>query len=190
MLKYFVGNPAENDDNLDFVKGRMDLVRRVLFSRTLRLLPLPHQVGAVEGLATIVKLFPSVFPLTDQHVLTFLSELLKMASVADGDMTDKKLKDIAVDKDGYVPSEASADRSLPPKQASSLFYRRECVLAFGDIRIVIPCELPTGVQFRVSSIMLLHSIITHYSDPFFDSDTTTPIGKCSNVTVRCFSPDN
>lgn len=175
-MKYFIGEPSQIDENLNFVKGRIDLIRRVIFSRTLRLLPLPHQVGAIEGLATIVKFFPSLFPLTDQHVLTFLSELLKMASVADGEMTDSKLKDIVVDKDGYVPSEISTDRSLHPKHSSSLFYRRECVVTLDSLFIVIPFELPSGVQFRVSSIVLLHSIIKNNSDAFFDAESTTPIG--------------
>jgi hypothetical protein len=175
LLNYFVGGPSDIS-GLDFVRGRIDLIRRVIFSRTLRLLPLPQQVGAVEGLATMFKLFPSLFPLTDQHVLTFLSELLKMASVADGEMTDKKLNDIIVDKDGFVPSESDIDRAHPAKQSSSLFYRRQCVFLLDRVKIVIPGELPTGVQFRVSSIMLLHSIINYYSDAFFDADSTTPIG--------------
>jgi hypothetical protein len=155
------------------------LIRRVLFSRTLRLLPLSFQVGIVEGLATIVSLFPSLFPLTDQHVLTFLSELLKMASVADREMSDEKLKEIVVDKDGYVPLETGLDRSQYPKHSSALFYRRECVLAIVNLRVVIPAELSVGIQFRVSTILLLHTIIKTYADTFFDADSTTPIGKFS-----------
>lgn len=177
LLQYFFCEVPQTDDNLVFIRGRIDLIRRVLFSRTLRLLPLPFQVGAIEGLATIVNFFPSLFPLTDQHVLTFLSELLKMASVADGEMTDSKLNGIVVDKDGYVPSEPSADRSLNLRQSSSLFFRRECVIALGNKLIVIPSDLPTGVQFRVSSIVLFHSIIKHNGDAFFDADSTNPIGK-------------
>ena len=183
LLKYFVGESSHTDKNLDFVKGRIDLIRRVIFSRTLRLLPLPHQVGAIEGLATIVKFFPSLFPLNDQHVLTFLSELLKMTSVADGEMTDNKLNDIVVDKDGNVPSETTTDRSVHPRHSSSLFYRRECVIAQNGLFVVVPCELPTGVQFRVSSIVLVHSIIQHNSNAFFDADSTTPIGKTFDVLM-------
>jgi hypothetical protein len=178
-----VGNSSQIEENLDFVKGRIDLIRRVIFSRTLRLLPLPHQVGAIEGLATIVKFFPSLFPLTDQHVLTFLSELLKMASVADGEMTDSKLNDIVVDKDGYVPSETSTDHSIHQRHSSSLFFRRECAIALNDFVVVVPCELPTGVQFRVSSIVLLHSIIKHNSDAFFDADSATPVGKTFDASM-------
>jgi hypothetical protein len=158
------------------VRDRIDLIRRVLFSRTLRLLPLSHQVGTVEGLATVVKLFPYLLPLVDQHVLTFLSELLKMASVADKEMTDEKLREIVVDKDGFVPLEAVADRAQFPRHSSTLFYRRECVLTCGNSRVVIQPELSIGVQFRVSTIILLHSIIKNNSDLFFDADSTTPIG--------------
>ena len=100
-----------------------------------------------------------------------------MASVADGEMTDSKLNDIVVDKDGYVPSEPSTDRSTHSKQSSSLFNRRECVVTLGSMLVVIPCELPIGLQFRTASIVLLHSIIKHNTDAFFDADSTTPIGK-------------
>lgn len=181
-----MGESSQIEENLDFVRSRVDLIRRVIFSRTLRLLPLPHQVGAIEGLATIAQFFPSLFPLSDQHVLTFLSELLKMASVADGEMTDSKLNDIVVDKDGYVPSETSADRSLHPRQSSSLFYRRECVIALNSLLVVVPSELPTGIQFRVSSIILLRSIIQNNSDAFFDADSTTPIGTTLNLSILFF----
>jgi hypothetical protein len=182
-----VGELSQIDENLKFVKGRIDFIRRVIFSRTLRLLPLPHQVGAIEGLATIVKLFPTLFSLTDQHVLTFLSELLKMASVADGEMTDSKLNGIVVDKDGYVPSETSADPSIHPRHSSSLFNRRACVMTLDGAIFVVPCELPTGVQFRVSSIILLHSIIQSNGDAFFDADSATPIGKIYKILCwNCF----
>jgi hypothetical protein len=163
--------------DVEFVRDRIDLIRRVLFSRTLRLLPLSHQVGTIEGLATVVKLFPILFPLTDQHVLTFLSELLKMASVADKEMSDEKLKEIVVDKDGYVPLETGLDRAQYPKLSSTLFYRRACVFSSGNVRVFVLPELSVGVQFRVSTILLLHTVIKNYADVFFDADSTTPIGK-------------
>jgi hypothetical protein len=181
-----VDDSSQIDETLNFDKSRIELIRRVIFSRTLRLLPLPHQVGAIEGLATIVRFFPSLFPLTDQHVLTFLSELLKMASVADGEMTDSKLNNIVVDKDGYVPTEISTDHTIHPRHASSLFNRRACVIAINGLFVVVPCELPNGVQFRVSSIVLLHSIVQNNSDTFFDSDATTPIGKTCDVYLYSF----
>ena len=152
------------------------MIRRVLFSRTLRLLPLPHQVGAIEGLTTIVRLFPTLFPLTDQHVLTFLSELLKMASVADGEMVDEKLSEMVVDKDGFIPIK-NTDRPQYPTHSSNLFYRRECVLRIGPIRIVVPGEESTGIQFRISTIILMHTIIGINTDAFFDADSMTPIGE-------------
>lgn len=194
LLNYFVSEPSGSSLEMEFMRDRIDLIRRVLFSRILRLLPLSHQVGTVEGLATVVKLFPYLFPLTDQHVLTFLSELLKMASVADKEMSDEKLKEIVVDKDGYVPLETGSDRALYPRQSSALFYRRECVLTCGNMRVVILPELPVGIQFRVSTILLLHAIIKNNSDLFFDADPTTPIGKiilicnqAGTLVLTCFA---
>jgi len=151
----------------------------VLFSRSLRLLPLPQQVGVVEGLGIIVKQAPKLLPLSDQHLLAFLSELLKMSSVADGEMQDPSLKEFVIDKNGYAGSQAEAERKLGsyPSHASALFFRRECVLEVNNDKFVIPEELPAGIQLRVSSIVLLHSVIRGYSDPFFDAKGSTPIGK-------------
>lgn len=156
---------------------RVDLVRRVLFSRSLRLLPLPHQVGVVDGLAAVIKQFPSLLPLTDQHLLACLSELLKMSSVADGEMTDEKLNAVVVDKDGFVPSEVDSDASQYPTHASTLFFRRKCVVRVLGVNFEIPGELPTGLQLRVSTIVLLHAIIRTYTDSFFDTETSAPIGE-------------
>lgn len=78
------------------------MIRRTVFSRSLRLLSLPQQVSVVEGLAVIVKSIPGLIPLSDQHLLAFLSELLKMLSVADGEMVDKNFKTTIVDKNGFV----------------------------------------------------------------------------------------
>lgn len=179
LLNYFTSESSGSSVEEEFVRDRIDLIRRVLFSRTLRLLPLSHQVGTVEGLATVVKLFPNLLPLVDQHVLTFLSELLKMASVADREMSDEKLREMVVDKDGFVPLETVNDRAQYTRHSSTLFYRRECVLLCNNMRVVIQPELSVGIQFRVSTIVLLHSIIKNNSDLFFDADSTTPIGTFS-----------
>jgi transformation/transcription domain-associated protein len=179
-MKYVI--PASNDKAKEFVSDHLSLIRRVLFSRSLRLLPLPQQVGVVEGLAVIIKEIPGVIPLSDQHLLAFLSELLKMSSVADGEMSDSTLKDFVVDKNGYTvssfhqPVPGESDFSPYPSHASALFFRRECVLDVNGAKVVVPEELPAGVQLRVSSILLLHSVIRGYPDSFFDAKTATPIG--------------
>ncbi len=155
-----------------------------MFSRSLRLLPLQEQVGAVEALTVLVDRVPDLIPLEDQHLLAFLSELLKMASVADGEMTDNNLIGSVVDKNGFVLPEhrhhsqksdiQDADPALRP---SSLFLRRDCILTIGSRKLLIGEELPCGVQLRVSSIQLLRSIIRGHPDTFFDSESSTPVGK-------------
>jgi hypothetical protein len=181
LTNYFFNVLAEDEiDSL--IQRNMSSVRRTLFSKALRLLPLPAQVGIVESLAFLVKSFPKSFSLSeDQHLMSFLSEFLKLASVADGEMTDKALTDCVVDKNGYCISNGKVDSRSPshPSHASAVFLRRVCVIDVETIRLVCPEELPPGIQLRVSGISLLHSVIKSYSDTFFDADAETPLGKCS-----------
>ena len=160
------------------------LIRRVLFSRSLRLLPLKEQVGAVEALTVLVDRVPTLIPLEDQHLLAFLSELLKMASVADGEMADNNLIGSVVDKNGFVVPESrntttnnSTQDVDPTLRPSSLFLRRNCILTIGSQKLLVGEELPSGIQLRVSSIQLLRSIIRGYPDSFFDAESSTPVGK-------------
>jgi hypothetical protein len=182
ILDHYVFH-SQGQDVKTRLERHMTLLRRVLFSRSLRLLPLPEQVGVIEALAVLVDQQPALLPLDDQHLLAFLSELLKMASVADGEMTDANLTGAIVDRNGFVVSShdptTSDDNEMASLRfrASSLFLRRECVVQIQKGRVVIGAELPLGVQLRMSTIALLRSVIRSHSDAFFDSDTSTPIGK-------------
>ena len=83
----------------DIEKKFGSTLRKLVFSRSLRILPLPQQVGAVEALAVIVNEFPSFLSIKDQHFLSFLSELLKMCSVSDGEVsvTERELREAGRD---------------------------------------------------------------------------------------------
>ena len=125
-----------------------------------------------------------MIPLEDQHLLAFLSELLKMASVADGEMTDNNLIGSVVDKNGFViPENRNVTTSSdvqeidPTLRPSSLFLRRNCILTTDSQKFLVGEELPCGIQLRVSSIQLLRSIIRGYPDSFFDAESSTPVGK-------------
>ena len=138
----------------------------------------------VEALAVLIDQIPEVIPLTDQHFLAFLSELLKMSSVADGEMSDTNLVGHVVDRNGFAvfveeksSSSKDAKFSSCSAHASALFLRRECILSINDANIVICEELPCGVQLRVSSISLLQAVIKGHPNQFFDAETSTPIGK-------------
>lgn len=150
-------------------------LRKLVFSRSLRILPLPHQVGAVEALVVIINEFPNVLSIKDQHFLSFLSELLKMCSVADGEMQDSSSLD-SPNKNGYT-SEASEVCDGFPSHCSALFFRREAVVDVDEARITIPEELPVGVQLRTSAITLLHSVVFSNADPFFTAESTTALGN-------------
>lgn len=133
-------------------------------------------MGVVDGLAALLQMFPGFLPLKDPHLLAFLSELLKMSSVADGDMTDESLKDSVVDRNGFAVFTGKYTPQYP-SHSSALFFRRMCVVRVDGLCVVVPDEQPAGVQLRVSTIMLLHSVIRGYADLFFDSGASTPVGE-------------
>jgi transformation/transcription domain-associated protein len=174
------------EQNNEFVAEHMSFITRVLFSRSLRLMPLPQQAGIVDGLTVVIKELPNLIPLSDQHLLAFLSELLKMSSVADGEMTDNTLANSVVDKNGYVGTTIDLNTDFRPSHASALFNRRECMARFQNAWLNVPDECPVGVELRVASIRLFHVAIKVYTDAFFDADTSTPIGKTSFFASRSY----
>ena len=176
ILSTFFLAPFSAEQNRSFFEERLSLIRRALFSRSLRLMPLPQQVGVVAGLAFIINEVPALLPLSNQHLLAFLSELLKMSSVADGEMSDKMLTNSVVDKNGFASSQVDSHFDIYPSHASALFFRQECVVSIQGRGIVVPEEMPVGVQLRVSSLSLLHAVIRGHADAFFDAETSSPVG--------------
>lgn len=110
-----------------------------------------------------------------------------MSTVGDGEGVDEKLKDMVVDRDGFMLSD-TVPSSEYPTHASSLFFRRMCVIDMGKAKIVVPGELPAGVQMRVSTISLLHQMVVNFADPFFDAEPMTALGTRVNglmCSVSC-----
>eukprot|EP00980_Cylindrotheca_fusiformis_P015839 scaffold4637_cov128-Cylindrotheca_fusiformis.AAC.10 len=184
MKHYIVGTRSE-DSSLELFRNSLPLIKRIVFSRSLRLLPLPEQIGVVEALTVIVQQVPKLFPLDDQNLLAFLSELLKMASVADGEMTDTNQAGEMIDKNGLAVSIHSRHGTnkdpAPARKAafpsSALFLRRECIIVANGVRIIVPPESSRGVQLRVSIISLLRFVIRGHANPFFDADKSSPVGN-------------
>lgn len=162
----------------------MPVIKRVLFTRSLRLLPLPEQIGVIEALATFVECVPNLLPMTNQHLLAFLSEFLKLSSIADGEMSDPNIVGYVVDKNGFTATPTPYHRSAN-RHIYGVFLRRECVakVAIDNTYLVIPEDLPNGTQLRVSALRLLNAVIRHHSDSFFDADTKTPIGMLAYLSV-------
>lgn len=162
----------------------MPTIKRVLFTRSLRLLPLPEQVAVIEALSTLVDFVPMLLPIADQHLLAFLSEFLKLSSIADGDITDVNIVGFVVDKNGFTGAMPTSRYSHGASHMTGLFLRRECVARLcGDKYISVPEELPLGVQLRVSALRLVNTVICRHADGFFDADaTTTPIGTLFSST--------
>jgi len=173
--------------------GCSALIKKLLLTRAVRTLPLPEQVAVVDALAFIVQEAPSLIPLSDQRLLETVSELLKMAAVADGVIVEKKVdpvsKGIYIDRNGHAVAmnrdieilDNNKMRSGPVTHASSIFLRKEFILdenATGGVgKICVPPEIPLGVQLRLSSLLLFRAIIKRHNDAFFDAASSTPIGK-------------
>lgn len=151
-------------------------MRRLLFSRHLRFVPLPHQVGMVEALAFLLLENPTLFLLTDTHTINFLSELLKMCSVADGEMQDKSLAEVVVDKNGFAASVGEKGLSFST-QPSAIFFRRNAIVDVNGAKVVVSEELAPGIQLRLAAIVLVHAVVRGHTDFFFDSDASTSIGN-------------
>ena len=170
------------------MRDHITFIKRHLFSRSLRILPIPVQIGIIETLSFFVDKAPALIPLSDSSMLAFLSELLKMSSIADGEMVDKNGDNvIVIDKNGNA-SGGSISNSYAGQQkvgsnaahASSTFLigkDMELSLFGGSIFVVIPAELPQGIQLRVASLLLMRGIIRKNRDTFFDANSSTQIGK-------------
>ena len=184
VLKHFVLDTMP-DPKVEFAP-KLPLIKRLLFTRSLRLLPLPEQIGVIEALSFVVDCIPGLISISDQQLVGFLSEFLKMGSIVDGEMTDSSIIAQFADKNGYTTSTqggVSASAPLQPNillpQASSIFLRQECVARSGNkgIYFIIPEELPNGIQLRVSALRMFRALIRRHADDFFDAEPSTPVGN-------------
>lgn len=110
-----------------------------------------------------------------------------MMTVADGAMESESISNaVIINKDGYSPvperTDSTIGKSSYLSHATGIYLRDECIMDGEYLcgRVLVPAELPLGIQFRVSSLILFRSAINAHTDAFFDADTNTAIGKCSN----------
>jgi len=59
------------------------MIKRLLFSRGLRHMSLCDQVGIVDALAFVVEEAPSLYGISNHQILVHISDLLRLASVAE-----------------------------------------------------------------------------------------------------------
>jgi len=168
-------------------------LKKLLFSRALRLLPLPEQVGLVDALAFLVQTEPQLFPLSDQHLLALLSELLKMTAIADKEMPDKSGDGTFIDKDGRVSGSADLNnktqKSTTQVHASALFLSKSYKLGpenTGGVMVTVPGEFPFGVQLRISAVLLFKAVVSRHTAEFFDAPTSNPIGNIRPHVISFF----
>ena len=64
--------------------------------------------------------------------------------------------------------------------AMGIFLREECVIDDEHVCgcVVVPAELPLGIQFHVSSINLFNFAIETNPNVFFNADSKMSIGMC------------
>lgn len=169
--------PDSQDLSTDFYHENVGHLKTVLFSRSLKVLPLPQQAAVLEATAFVMKSRPNLFPISDQHILAFLSEFLKFASVADGALKDDSMKDYLVDRDGLVRNEGPLDNQVDPQHYSTTFNRRKCVLRTRLCRVVVPPDAPEGVKLRSAGVKLAHFTILRHSDEFFGAEGSSTLGN-------------
>ena len=127
-----------------------------------------------------------LIPIADQNLLAFLSELLKMVSIADGEFKDEGFGSVVlIDKNGYAVNsggESTSGQIRPTVRASSLFLRKKIAVedeAFNG-RIQVPAELPLGIHSygtSVNTTFILGAIIRKNADEFYDADAQSKIGN-------------
>ena len=175
----------------DLLIESVPVIRKALFSRSLRTLPLPEQVAVIQALAFIIDRAPSLFPLMDQDVLALLSELLKMTAIADGVMAAKEGENFPlVDKDGCVACNHLSECTGPlPKHTSAIFFADEYTLRpneTGGFQVDVPPDLPNGVQLRVTTLILFRAVVRRHSDIFFDAPSSNAIGNIRPHVISLF----
>ncbi|KAL3798859.1 hypothetical protein HJC23_004647 [Cyclotella cryptica] len=179
-VRHFLRIVTHDNPSIEFaIKEYVTSLKRLIFPRILRTSPLPEQVAILESIAFMIERAPLLFSIDDQTVLAFTAELLKMVSVADGDISDTFTSVVLIDKHGFAVSTESPSPPNHGMHTSSVFLNKSFKLQsdlFGGC-VVVPEELPLGVQFRVASIYLFRSLIRRFPDHFFDADPKTQIGN-------------
>ena len=105
-----------------------------------------------------------------------------MVSIADGEISDAGFSSVVlIDKNGYAVNGTaeSTNKKKSSVRASSIFYSSGFTLednSFGG-RILVPAELPLGIQLRVSTLLLFRALIRGFPDEFFDADAQTQVGN-------------
>ena len=164
------------------LSNHVNSLKRLIFPKLLRTLPLPNMCAVVDACAYILDRAPKLIPIADQSLLAFLSELLKMISIADGEFSDPCFGSVVlIDKNGFAVNNGgdSTSQNMSGMHASSVFLRKAIVLeddSFGG-RIQIPQELPLGIQLRVSTLLLFRALIRGFADEFYDADPQSKIGN-------------
>lgn len=153
----------DNSTTLEsMLSPHVNSLKRLCLPKLLRILPLAQQVAVVDACAFLLDRVPKLITIDDQNLLAFVSELLKMINIADGEFADPAFGEVVlIDKDGLAVDggggggESALSRATV--RASSLLLRRAIILedatSFGG-RVRVPAELSMGEQLRVSTILL------------------------------------
>lgn len=167
----------------EIMKKHSSIIKRHIFSKSLRHLPLLDQVATIETFTLVMTNAPEIIPLSDNHVLVFLSELLKMMSVADGEMSSESISNsIIINKDGYSPkvsrSSCMVNKFSSLSHATGIFLRERFDVIFGQggYRMKVDAELPIGIQYRVSALKLFHAVLNKHSIAFLEAESSSSIG--------------
>lgn len=184
-ITFLFGNKPAVDPNClaELFKKQSSSIRRILFSRSLRHLQLQDQIATIELFTYTITHAPEVLPISDNQTVVFLSELLKILSVGDGEMTSDSIPSSSiVDKDGYCPTvpfnSCMVDKLSALSHSTSLFLRSDFVITQGNLHVVrVEGDLPIGVQYRVSTLRLFGTVLKDNSDTFLEAESSSSLGN-------------
>jgi transformation/transcription domain-associated protein len=181
----FGGESNGSSDGLNEIfKKQSSVIRRLLFNRSLRHLQLQDQIATIEAFNFTIMHAPDVLSLSDNHTIIFLSELLKIMSVGDGEMTSESIpSSCIVDKDGLHPKVSMngcmIDKMSPLTHSTSIFLRGAFTIVQGEgiYRAKIDGDLPVGVRYRVATLQLFGKILKENTNHFLEAEPTSSLGN-------------
>ena len=176
-------------------------VRRMIFGKSLLGLPLVQQVGIVESLVFAVSKAPGFIPIDDPQLILCLKDVLEAESklelregsapLSGGAGSTSSSSSSAAHmrgaKSSATPTSGYASTSSTP-HASAIFLRGPSFLkadVTGGPTISIQSELPHSIQLRVSSLLLIRSVINMHTLAFFKNKLIPGLADV-RATGMCF----
>ena len=114
-----------------------------------------------------------------------------MTAIADGVMAAKEGENFPlVGKDGHVSgNQVPETKKTSAKHISSIFLDEGYTIypdETGGVHVDVPPDLPSGVQLRVTSLLLFRAVVRRHTDLFFDAPSSNAVGNIRPHVISLF----